>query len=75
MSSSTLRVRQAEAMKTHKNKHGLSLIEIMTAVAIIAVLAAITIGVVSHIDNQNNEKGLASTYTLIDGALQEYYEY
>jgi prepilin-type N-terminal cleavage/methylation domain-containing protein len=62
-------------MKTHKNKHGLSLIEIMMAVVIIAVLAAITLRIVSHIDNQNNEKKLASTFALLNGALGEYYDY
>jgi prepilin-type N-terminal cleavage/methylation domain-containing protein len=62
-------------MITYKNKHGLSLIEIMMAVAIIAVLTAITIGVVSHIDKQSNEKQLASTFALLDGALGEYYDY
>ena len=66
---------KAEAMKIYKNKHGLSLIEIMIAVAIVAVLAAITIGVVSHIDSQNNEKKLESTFALLDGALGEYYDY
>ena len=68
-------VRQAEVMKTYKNKHGLSLIEIMMAVTIIAILAAITIGIVSHIDKQSNEKKLASTFALLDGALGEYYDY
>ncbi len=47
----------------------------MMAVAIIAILAVITIGVVSHIDKQSNEKQLASTFALLDGALGEYYDY
>ena len=62
-------------MKARKNKHGLSLIEIMVAVTIIAILAAITIGVVSHIDKQTNEKKLESTFSLLNGALGEYYDY
>ena len=62
-------------MKTHKKKQGLSLIEILMAVVIIAILAAITIGVVSHIDDQNNQRQLESTYSLLEGALGEYYEY
>ena len=66
---------QAEAMRTHKNRHGLSLIEIMTAVAIVAILAAITLRIVSHIDKQNNEKKIESTFALLDGALEEYYSY
>jgi prepilin-type N-terminal cleavage/methylation domain-containing protein len=62
-------------MKAYKNKHGLSLIEIMMAVTIIAVLTAITIGIVSHIDKQSNEKKLDSTFALLNGALGEYYDY
>lgn len=62
-------------MKKKENKHGLSLIEIMVTVAIIAILATITIGIVSHIDNQNNERNLESTFALLDGALGDYYEY
>ena len=68
-------VRQAESMKAHKNKHGLSLIEILVAVAIVAILVSITIGIVSGIDNQNDEKELESTFALLDGALGEYYDY
>lgn len=45
------------------------------AVAIVAVLAAITIRLVSHIDNQSNEKKLKSTFAMLDGALGEYYDY
>ena len=62
-------------MKMQTNKHGLSLIEMLIAVVIVAILAGITIGIVSHIDNQNNERMLTSTFTLLDGALGEYYDY
>ena len=60
-------------MKMDNKKQGLTLIEILAAMMIVAVLAAITISVVSHIDNQSNEHGLESTFALLDGALQEYY--
>ena len=49
------------------------MVEILVAMIIVAVLASITISVVSHIDNQSNEKGLQSTFALLDSALQEYY--
>ena len=66
---------KAEVMKMYKNKQGLTLIEILAAMIIVAVLASITIKVVSHIDNQSNEQGIESTFALLDSALQEYYEY
>ncbi len=62
-------------MEIYKNNHGLSLIEIVVTVAIIAVLASITIGIVSHMDSQNNKRAIDSTFALLDGALDEYYEY
>ena len=62
-------------MEIYKNNHGLSLIEIVVTIAVIAILAAITISIVSRMDNQNNEKALANTFALLDGALEEYYEY
>ena len=62
-------------MQIYKNNHGLSLVEILMAVSIIAILAAITIGIVSHTDNQSNEKALTSTFALLDNALGGYYEY
>ena len=62
-------------MEINKNNHGLSLIEIVVTVAIIAVLATITIGIVSHMDSQNNQRSVESTFALLDGALDGYYEY
>lgn len=44
-------------------------------VAIIAMLATMVISVVSRIDNQAKEKGLANIFALLEGALQEYHEY
>jgi len=44
-------------------------------VAIIALLATMVINVVSRIDNQAKEKGLANIFALLESALQEYHEY
>lgn len=66
---------QTEAMRTHKYKHGLTLIEMVIVVGIIALLATMIISLVSRFDNQAKEKGLESTFALLEGALQEYYEY
>lgn len=61
-------------MKRYKYKDGLSLVEILVVVAIIAILATMLIGVASRINNQAKEQGLESTFTLLDSALQEYNE-
>jgi type II secretory pathway pseudopilin PulG len=47
----------------------------LIVVAIIALLATMIVGLAARIDNQAKERGLKSTFTLLDGALQEYYDY
>jgi len=62
-------------MKSYKYKHGVTLVEILVVVSIIALLASIVIGIAARIDNQSKERGLECTFALLEGALQEYYEY
>ena len=68
-------VRQAEAMKNQKYNHGLSLIEILMAIIIIAMLATMVITVVSSVDNRSKEEGTRASFSLLETALQEYYDY
>ncbi|HUT47372.1 MAG TPA: prepilin-type N-terminal cleavage/methylation domain-containing protein [Sedimentisphaerales bacterium] len=62
-------------MKTRRYKHGLSLVEMLIVVGVIALLATMVIGVASRIDNQAKEKGVESTFALLEGALEEYKEF
>lgn len=62
-------------MNTRKYKYGLSLIEILVVVTVIAILATMVIGVVSIIDTQSKEKGVRSIFVLLEGALQRYHEF
>ena len=62
-------------MKTRRYMHGLSLVEMLIVVGVIALLATMVIGVASRIENQSKEKGLESTFALLEGALEEYREY
>ncbi len=62
-------------MKSYKYKHGVTLVEILVVVAIIALLATMVIGIATRIDNQSKERGLECTYALLESALQEYREY
>lgn len=66
---------QAGAMRTDKYKQGLTLIEMVIVVGIIAMLATITISLTSRFDNQAKEKGLQNTFELLETALQEYHEF
>jgi type II secretory pathway pseudopilin PulG len=63
-------------MATFRNTYdGITLIEMLTVVAIIALLATIIIAAVARIDNQAKEKGLQEIFALLDGALQEFHDY
>jgi len=62
-------------MKTRKYKHGLSLVEMLIVVGVIALLATMVIGVASRIDNQAKEKGVESIFAVLEGALEEYKEF
>lgn len=54
---------------------GLTLVEILVTVAIIAVLTTMVMTVVKRVDNQAKEKSLANTFAVLESALHEYYEY
>ncbi|MEJ2702959.1 MAG: type II secretion system protein [Sedimentisphaerales bacterium] len=62
-------------MKTGNHVHGLSLVEMLIVVAIIAILVTMVVSVASRVDNQAKEKGTESIFTLLDSALQEYHEF
>ena len=62
-------------MKTHKYKRGLTLVEMLTVVAIIALLATMVISIAARMDNQSKERSLKGVFALLESALQEYHEY
>lgn len=68
-------IEQAKAMKRYKYRHGVTLVEILVVVAIIALLASMVIGISARINNQSKEKCLECTFAMLECALQEYREY
>jgi prepilin-type N-terminal cleavage/methylation domain-containing protein len=62
-------------MKTRKYNHGLSLVEMLIVIGVIALLATMVIGVASRIDNQAKEKLARSTVAILDGALGQFHDY
>ena len=62
-------------MKSYKYKQGVTLVEILVVVAIIALLATMVIGIAARINNQSKERCLECTCALLESALQEYREY
>jgi prepilin-type N-terminal cleavage/methylation domain-containing protein len=66
---------QAKAMKSYEYKRGVTLVEILVVMAIIALLATMVISIAARIDNQSKERCLECTCALLESALQEYREY
>jgi len=62
-------------MKTHKCKHGFTLVEMLIVVAVVALLATMVINVAARIDNQSKKKCFECTCSLLECALQEYCAY
>ncbi len=68
-------IEQAIAMESYKHKTGVTLVEILVVVAIIAILATMVISLAAHIDNQGKERLTESTFALLDAALGEFCDY
>jgi len=62
-------------MRTHRHNTGVTLIEMLVVVAVIAILTTMVIAVAGHIDNQSKENLAKSTLELVDGALGQFRDY
>ena len=62
-------------MNACKPKTGVTLIETLIVVAVIAMLASMVIAIAARIGNQGKEKGLQDTFAVLESALHEYYAY
>ncbi len=62
-------------MESGNNKHGTTLIEILVVIAVIMILAGLTAGIGTTIDRYSKEKAVKATLSLLDAALEEYYDF
>ena len=66
-------------MRTRAYKSGFTLIEMLTVVAIIAILVSMVVGITKHIDDQSKERLCRNTIALVGNALEQFrdfgYEY
>jgi prepilin-type N-terminal cleavage/methylation domain-containing protein len=62
-------------MEARRYEHGLSLVEMLIVIGVIALLATMVISVATRIDNQSKEKGLESVFLLLESAFDEYKEF
>ncbi len=58
-----------------KNRIGLTLVEILIVLAVIALLATMVIGIASSIYTKAKEKATKATITLLESALEEYKDF
>jgi len=54
---------------------GVTLVEMLVVMGIIAVLASLVVTLTLRVDNQSKERALDSAFTLLSTSLREYYEY
>lgn len=62
-------------MESGKDRNGTTLIEILVVVAVIMILAGMVAGIGTTIDRHSKAKAVKGTFALLEGALQEYYEF
>jgi prepilin-type N-terminal cleavage/methylation domain-containing protein len=62
-------------MKRRQNKTGVTLVEILVVVAIIAILVTMVIGIAARIDTQGKERLTENTIALLTAALGEFGDY
>jgi prepilin-type N-terminal cleavage/methylation domain-containing protein len=62
-------------MKSQESKYGMTLVEMLIVMAIIALLATMVIGIASQLDNQSKERIAGSTMAILAAALEEFKDY
>ncbi len=62
-------------MKNSRDKSGVTLIEMLVAVALIVLLASIVIGIAGRTDDKAKEQLTRNTFALLDAALEQFNDY
>jgi prepilin-type N-terminal cleavage/methylation domain-containing protein len=63
------------ALKSHRGKYGLTLVEMLVVLAIIVILTTIVASVVSRISTQSKERLAKSTIEILCTALEQFHDY
>ena len=69
------KIEQAKIMKSYKHKTGVTLVEILVVVGVIAILVTMVISLAARIDSQSREQLTQSTFALLNAALGEFQDY
>jgi len=66
---------RVDTMESGNYKHGTTLVEILVVIAVIMILAGLVAGIGASIDSHSKEKAVKATFSLLDAALEEYYDF
>lgn len=62
-------------MKSYRYKTGVTLVEILIVVAVIAILTTMVVGIATRISNQSKEQLTKNTFALLNAALGQFRDY
>lgn len=62
-------------MKSYRHKTGVTLVEILVVVAVIAILTTMVVGIATRINNQSKEQLTKNTFALLNAALGQFRDY
>lgn len=66
---------RVDTMESGNYKHGMTLVEILTVLAVIMILAGLVVGIGTSIDSHSKEKAVKATFSIIEAALEEYRDF
>lgn len=61
-------------MERYNRKAGVTLVEMLIVIAVISLLVSLVLAGAGRLANQGNERLVRETFSLLDGALEEYRE-
>jgi prepilin-type N-terminal cleavage/methylation domain-containing protein len=62
-------------MNNNRYKNGVTLVEILTVVAIVGILASMVVAIVTRLDNKGKEQLIRNTIGIITDALEQFEDY
>jgi len=62
-------------MNNNRYKNGVTLVEILTVVAIVGILASLVVGIATRLDNKAKEQLAGNTIAIITDALEQFADY
>ena len=62
-------------MERYQDKAGVTLVELLIVISVLSVLVSLVLAGAGRLHNQGKERIVRETFSLLDGALEEYFDY